>query len=82
MQNGAWTYFIQAGDGPVKIGRATDVAARLRELQVGNPEKLKILCATKLLSEAQAHELFAEDRLRGEWFRPSEFLLNFALKMC
>ncbi len=50
-------YFIRAGDnGPVKIGTAEDVAGRLRELQCGNHEDLRLLrvvegCETMLAIE-------------------------------
>jgi hypothetical protein len=83
VMNGKWTYFIQAGEGgPVKIGSATNVAARLKHLQVSNSSKLRILAKTKLVSEADAHALFADAHIRGEWFEPSEFIMNFATKMC
>lgn len=36
-------YFIQAGKGPIKIGTAMNVKSRKDELQVGNPEQLKLL---------------------------------------
>ena len=36
-------YFIQAGDGPIKIGRALQPLRRLGNLQVGNHEILRLL---------------------------------------
>lgn len=40
-------YFIQEGeDGPIKIGIATDVSARLRGIQSGNPRPLRVLFGT------------------------------------
>ena len=61
--------------GPVKIGQATDPIARLGELQVGNPYRLRIFFAASIVHydardvEAAAHAHFASVRLLGEWFR-------------
>lgn len=63
-------YMIQAGKiGPVKIGTAGNVAQRLRELQVGNHEKLTLLRLFEggAAEETRLHERFADNYLRGEW---------------
>ena len=65
-------YIVSAGgDGRrVKIGTATDVRARLSQLQVGCPEKLTIIRVLDggAPTEAWLHRRFADCRLSGEWF--------------
>lgn len=64
-------YFIQAGEiGHVKIGHATNVATRLRELQTANSAELRLLrtIAGGFQEEAWFHEYFSHYRVRGEWF--------------
>lgn len=65
-------YFIGAKEGPVKIGRAVNVAKRLNAIQTGNPEKLMILASAiegDIINEKSLHEKYAGSRIRGEWFR-------------
>lgn len=73
-------YFIQSGgaQGPIKIGRAEDVDARLRELQTGNPQKLTLLATMRggRAAERTLHARFRTSRIRGEWFVPSPELLE------
>jgi hypothetical protein len=57
----------------VKIGVATDsVNKRLKELQTGNPNKLKILKSVFVDNpfevEKNYHTLFKTKRINGEWF--------------
>jgi hypothetical protein len=74
-------YFIEGEESRrIKIGftagRAED---RLRALQTGSPERLKLVATlpgSKLL-EGQLHDRFAEDRCGGEWFRRSAALSGF-----
>lgn len=73
-------YFVQAGeDGPIKIGYAGNVAARVADLQVACPQELRFLAmlaeGTKA-DEAKFHLEFAADLVRGEWFNPSPALLS------
>jgi hypothetical protein len=76
-------YFAQCGvDGPIKIGwTAGPVESRLRQLQVGSPEELRLLGilhteeAAEL--ERELHERFATYRVRGEWYRPEGELEAF-----
>ena len=70
-----YVYLIQSGDGPVKIGVATDPQFRRNELQTGNPYPLTIRmlieCATSSGAyevESAFHRAFADARLLGEWF--------------
>jgi hypothetical protein len=60
--------------GPIKVGMAKNVAIRIRELQTGNPERLRLCCAIvvplKCMFEAErhVHDLLTTHRRRGEWF--------------
>ena len=72
-------YFIQDASGPIKIGKTGEksAASRLKTLQTGNPRKLTLLTVTRAHSERSLHQRFAEERVAGEWFSPSERLLSF-----
>lgn len=71
----AFVYVISDGEF-MKVGRASDVQARLRALQTGNARKLAIAAvrevsddraASKL--ESHIHRTLADDRVGGEWFK-------------
>lgn len=65
-------YFItEKGSHYVKIGYSEDPVKRLKELQTGNPRKLKILGILPGLFEAEKgyHEAFSKYRVQGEWFK-------------
>lgn len=71
-------YAIQAGeDGPVKIGIASKPWERIATLQTASPVRLRGLAAWRgsMDEERAIHKLFAEDRLEGEWFKPSADLI-------
>lgn len=73
-------YFIQQGDnGPIKIGYTTDLLSRMDTLQTGSPYKLNlVLCFQGFVTtERELHAKFRKDRMRGEWFAPSEELMTF-----
>jgi hypothetical protein len=55
------------------------VQARISQLQTGCPYELKLLWiyTGTDYTEAQIHEEFDHERIRGEWFRPSRNLLWF-----
>jgi hypothetical protein len=55
------------------IGVAKDPKARLKELQVGCPDELRLLGVVEGEedTEESIHALLAEHRIRGEWFRPA-----------
>lgn len=79
---GGYVYFIQcdAIGGFIKIGSARDIQRRLRTLQVGTPFAVVLVGyfwhpdAGK--EEHVLHKIHALHRVRGEWFRPSEFVLD------
>lgn len=63
-------YLIRCGEsGPVKIGKADDIPARMRELQAGNPEILVLLreFVGGRQTEAWLHRHFRRLRVRAEW---------------
>lgn len=74
-------YFVQAGDTKrIKIGFTQWTAEqRLRRLQVGSPEKLKLLAAvTGTVREERAlHRQFASDNTGGEWFVLSKEIVDY-----
>lgn len=74
-------YFLQEGTevGAVKIGYAAKPQDRIGDLQTGNSKKLRVLFemeGDKVL-EQTIHEMFAENRFRGEWFHMTDALLWF-----
>ena len=78
-------YAIQSGeDGPVKVGIATSASQRVRELQTGNPYKLRLLGYSvvrkewALQWERKAHERLKDYRMEGEWFRVAPFVKQVA----
>lgn len=76
-------YFIQeqSNEAPIKIGTAETHALknRISSLQGGNPRKLAIIgfCEGGRAVEQELHKKFNRLRIRGEWFRCNERLLNF-----
>lgn len=58
--------------GPCKIGWAHHPEKRLRELQTGNPDRLRLWytspCSMGDRLERALHEHFRDERLQGEWF--------------
>ena len=74
-RDGWRVYFVQCGPhGPVKIGLTQWFSDRLSDLQIANPETLIVrgLVPGDRTVEMFYHRLFADYRVRGEWFRPSE----------
>lgn len=74
--SGEFIYVIEREDlvPAVKIGLSTDPERRFYELQVGCPEKLKLMgyrIANRLL-ESRIHWVLMPHRLRGEWFEKND----------
>lgn len=71
-------YFIRSGD-LIKIGTTTCLTARISALATHGPEQPQILLVVPggYAEERQVHALFRDDRVRGEWFRPSQQLMAF-----
>ena len=76
-----FVYFIGANDGDtVKIGFSVHPNSRIRQIQSGNPDHLKVLHqfkATKSI-ERTLHMLFRPSRLKGEWFGNAVQIREFA----
>lgn len=75
-------YFVQAVTmGLIKIGMTVDMSDRLKTLQVGCPDELKLLGVIydrrALRIEQALHARFNEHHVRGEWFRPDPSLLAY-----
>jgi len=76
-------YFIQTSNqGMIKIGRSINPEKRLKQLQTGNPFKLKLIHVfyNEGNKEKFLHEELKTFRLKGEWFNyncvgsiPNEF---------
>lgn len=75
-----WIYFVQRGPGgPIKIGvTARSVSARVKSLQTGCAEPLRLMLAVPErdgLREQALHRRFRKHRQEGEWFEPVQDLL-------
>ena len=80
LQGMTWVYFIEmVGHDFIKIGRAKDVQSRLSSIQSSNPYKLELIASFFFFGHAEKmlHEMFAEHRERGEWFRKNDDLMSF-----
>lgn len=76
-----YVYFVQAvGGGPIKIGYAADVPARIDRLQTGSPTPLRVLAVIPGAGrsvETALHHRFRAVRSHGEWFHPVVELTDF-----
>jgi hypothetical protein len=78
-----WLYFIGNGEGPIKVGitRGTPIE-RCRDLQTGNPKKLKVLYSMRTknpeMTEAHMHDLLGQFHVGGEWYQRDavQFLID------
>jgi hypothetical protein len=70
VPTGSRVYFIEAHDGPIKIGVAQNPMNRLRSLQTGHPFELQLLGTIpgNATDEKRLHHRFSKYHLRGEWF--------------
>lgn len=78
-------YFAQSvGGGPIKVGAASDVSARLGQLQTGAAAQLRILAVISragMACETALHRRFDHLRSHGEWFHPTRELTNFIVDL-
>lgn len=84
IESGRAVYFVQRGEnGPVKIGHSKNPANRMRELQVGCPDRLHLMGTTPggRHLERQIHIELEASRLQGEWFESSA-ALAVARRIC
>jgi hypothetical protein len=66
-------YFIGRGE-LIKIGFTSNLHRRMESLL---PERIYRLLAGDRVQERALHQVFAADRIRGEWFRRSDDLMSF-----
>jgi len=71
-------YFISDGDY-VKIGVTKNCLTRLKQLQVDNPNELRLLGCFKgdYKLEKKIHRQFKESWVRGEWFKIEDALKKY-----
>lgn len=85
----SYIYIIGSDNPPYKIGISKDPRRRLKELQTGYPQKLRILetrkvdiSRTKLL-ESVIHKHLDQYKMNGEWFnislKDAKLHIDFAL---
>jgi len=72
----ARVYVMTIPGGYIKVGMATDVEARLKNIQTSNPHLVQVVYKSPKLSadnarylETMVHDALRPYRTRGEWFR-------------
>lgn len=73
-------YFIKSErTGDIKIGRTTNLTARIKQLHTASSDVLRVLgvFAGQPQDERFFHEAFKDLRLNGEWFKPHPDLFDF-----
>lgn len=74
-------YYIQQRrqGGLIKIGFTKDVNRRLATLETASSIGLRLLLVRPGTQREQLslHKRFARDRVKGEWFKPSPYILNW-----
>lgn len=65
--------YILESNGFYKIGVSADIDARIKNLQIGNPHIISHVFS-RMVPEAyeveqELHDMFAEYRIKGEWFK-------------
>ena len=72
-------YVIQGeSGGPMKIGYTKDLQKRIATLQTGYPDNLKVVLTFpgSLKIEQKIHNDLTQYRMRGEWFKPEQYVFN------
>ena len=73
-------YFAQdVGDGRIKIGTSTSLNGRMYAIEREQKIKVSVLATMpgRYKVESWLHYRFADDRIAGEWFRPTSDLLTY-----
>jgi hypothetical protein len=72
-----YVYFMQRADGAIKIGVSGNVNQRRKDLECASGP-LKVLASMDggFPEEHAFHRQFASSRLHGEWFSPTDELLE------
>lgn len=72
--NKSWIYVVGTDTKPYKIGLSTRPTKRLKDIQTGHPEKLKIHYLHEInkeevsLIEKMIHKNIKHKQTHGEWF--------------
>lgn len=74
----AGIYFVEAANGPIKIGFTSFLEHRLRSLRYQCPVALTLraFIGGDRKAEREYHARFSAHRLHGEWFSPHEEILG------
>jgi len=68
-----FVYLLKAGDDRYKIGVSLSVADRVKQLQTANPHPIQVIHYVEVSDylglEAHLHNVMAQKRMSGEWFR-------------
>lgn len=71
-----YLYAIENNDGCYKLGRTKNLIRRLRTLQTGNQQKLRLVYSMyvhdAVKAEASLHALFTGSNIHGEWYKLTE----------
>jgi hypothetical protein len=70
-----YLYFVQIENtGPIKVGFSKNVRQRMTHLQTSVPYALNLLyfSPASVADEMEYHAILSDDRIRGEWFWPTE----------
>jgi hypothetical protein len=75
-------YFLQRDiDGFIKIGTTTNITDRITSIQTGaGPCVLLGRILGGPITEARLHQKFADSRQHGEWFLPTDDLMDVIKK--
>lgn len=75
----SYVYFVRGDEtGAIKIGTTKHLATRMSGIATSSSESITFLGAVEgdLVFEKALHKEFAADRIRREWFRPTDALIS------
>jgi len=84
MENYSIYFITEEKELSTKIGFSSSIELRLSELQIGNPRELWVSATIDGLTlqsarsmEIYLHKRFQSYRIRGEWFLPNVFYVDW-----
>lgn len=77
---GGHVYFVEAENGLIKVGFSKSIRERFKKLATATPLTLTLLGLRPGTAQAEReiHKRFADQRVMGEWFKPSSELRELA----